>query len=215
MSKHVFSPEFDQLPDTLPIFPLTGAIVLPFVQLPLNIFEKRYLTMIFDALSELRMIGMIQPKSPDEDAIYPIGCAGRISSFQETDDGRLLISLSGLCRFKVQEEIPSIRGYRRVIPNWKQYAEDYFEDEVKVNTAELIATLNAFFKVARIEADIDALKILPGPQLINFMATNLPFEPTDKQALLEANTLLEREKILMALAKATVTAASLSQETLH
>ncbi|NJN46224.1 MAG: hypothetical protein HC808_06820 [Candidatus Competibacteraceae bacterium] len=124
MSKQVFAPEFDQLPTTLPIFPLTGAIVLPFVQLPLNIFEKRYLTMIFDALSERRMIGMIQPKSTDGDDIYPIGCAGRISSFQETDDGRLLISLTGLCRFEVQEEIPTIRGYRRIIPNWHQYAED-------------------------------------------------------------------------------------------
>ncbi|MEZ5583477.1 MAG: LON peptidase substrate-binding domain-containing protein [Candidatus Competibacteraceae bacterium] len=161
------------------------------------------------------MIGMIQPTSPDGEAIYPVGCAGRITSFQETDDGRLIIALTGLCRFQVQQEIPSIRGYRRIVPAWGQYAEDYFEDEVKLNTAELLVTLNAFFQVSQIEADMNALKTLPGPQLINFLAINLPFDPPDKQALLEANNLAERVQILMALTKATVTAASNSTQTMH
>ena len=202
MSKHVFTPEFDNLPNTLPIFPLSGAIVLPFVQLPLNIFERRYLHMCFDALSESRMIGMVQPLSPTGEAIYPIGCGGRITSFQETSDGRLLIALTGVCRFQVKAEIPSIRGYRRIIPDWEPYSEDYLENEAKISTAELIVTLNAFFKVAHIEADMDTLKTLPGPQMINFLAMNLPLEPGEKQALLEANGIYERGRMLTALAKA-------------
>jgi Lon protease-like protein len=215
MSKHIFTPEFDNLPNTLPIFPLSGAIVLPFVQLPLNIFEQRYLDMCFDALSESRMIGMVQPLSPTGEAIYPIGCGGRITSFQETDDGRLLIALTGVCRFQVKEEISSIRGYRRIIPDWKSYSEDYLENEAQISTAELIVTLNAFFKVAHIEADMDTLKTLPGPQMINFLAMNLPFEPGEKQALLEANGISERGRMLTALAKASITTPAGSAQTRH
>src|SRR5712671_3503244 len=121
------------LPDTLPIFPLTGVLLLPRGRLPLNIFEPRYLAMTRDALGGARYIGMIQPSDPAtarpgmspgaiggemNPAVYPIGCAGRITQFSETDDGRFLITLTGVSRFRIREELPLLEGYRRVVPDW-------------------------------------------------------------------------------------------------
>jgi len=201
MAKHPFTPDFENLPDTLPIFPLPGVIVLPFTQLPLNIFEPRYLNMVIDALGEARMIGMIQPNPSAKGALYQTGCAGRITLFRETEDGRLLISLTGICRFHIQEEIPAIRGYRRSIPDWRPFADDYFENETPVATRELMATLDAFFQVHNLEADMNVLKAMADPQLVNFLAVNLPLEPGDKQALVEAKDITERAKMLTALTK--------------
>lgn len=199
MAKHPFTPDFQHLPDTLPIFPLAGAIVLPFTQLPLNIFEPRYLNMVIDALGEARMIGMIQPHPSAREVLYQTGCAGRITMFRETEDGRLLISLTGVCRFDIQEEIPTIRGYRRIIPAWGRFARDYFENETQVDIRELIAALEVFLQVNNLEADMNRLQAMPGPQLVNFLAVNLPFESADKQALVEATDIAERAKILTTL----------------
>ncbi len=199
MAKHPFTPDFQHLPDTLPLFPLSGAIVLPFTQLPLNIFEPRYLNMVIDALGEARMIGMIQPHPSAREALYQTGCAGRITMFRETEDGRLLISLTGVCRFDIQEEIPTIRGYRRIIPAWGRFTRDYFENETQVDIRELIAALAVFLQVNNLEADMNRLQAMPGPQLVNFLAVNLPFEPADKQALVEATDIAERAKILTTL----------------
>lgn len=199
MAKHPFTPDFQHLPDTLPLFPLPGAIVLPFTQLPLNIFEPRYLNMVIDALGEARMIGMIQPHPSAREALYQTGCAGRITMFRETEDGRLLISLTGVCRFDIQEEIPTIRGYRRIIPAWGRFTRDYFENETQVDIQELIAALAVFLQVNNLEADMNRLQAMPGPQLVNFLAVNLPFEPADKQALVEATDIAERAKILTTL----------------
>src|SRR5579864_917519 len=116
------------LPDIIPIFPLTGVLLLPRGRLPLNIFEPRYLAMTRDALGGERLIGMIQPSDPQEGgmnpAVYPLGCAGRITSFSETDDGRYLITLTGVSRFRVARELPLLDGYRRVVADWTPFADD-------------------------------------------------------------------------------------------
>src|SRR5712671_208947 len=126
------------LPEIIPIFPLTGVLLLPRGRLPLNIFEPRYLAMTSDALGGERLIGMIQPSGPPGDQgagrmnppVYPTGCAGRITAFSETDDGRYLITLTGTSRFRIREELPLLEGYRRVVPEWLEFARDFeSEDE--------------------------------------------------------------------------------------
>src|SRR5215831_831746 len=116
------------LPTIIPIFPLTGVLLLPRGRLPLNIFEPRYLAMTRDALAGERLIGMVQPSDPTASGsnppVYPTGCAGRITSFSETDDGRFLITLTGACRFRIREELPLLEGYRRVVPEWNGFARD-------------------------------------------------------------------------------------------
>src|SRR6202045_2744141 len=114
------------LPTMLPIFPLTGVLLLPRGRLPLNIFEPRYLAMTRDALAGERVIGMVQPSDPrvggNNPPVYPTGCAGRITSYSETDDGRFLIALTGISRFRIREELPLLEGYRRVVPEWSEFA---------------------------------------------------------------------------------------------
>src|ERR1700731_963988 len=121
-------PDLAALPDTLPIFPLTGVLLLPRGRLPLNIFEPRYLAMTRDALGGERLIGMVQPSDPTvagmNPPVYPIGCAGRLTQFSETDDGRFLITLTGVSRFRIREELPLLDGYRRVVPDWQPFAHD-------------------------------------------------------------------------------------------
>ncbi|CAG0947976.1 partial Lon protease 2, partial [Anaerolineae bacterium] len=129
MSAHPFSLPFDQLPASLPIFPLPHAVAMPGCQLPLNIFEPRYLKMVFDALGDQRLIGMVQPELSAADAktlaLYKTGTAGRITFFNETSDGRLLVVLTGVCRFDIVEEIPTTRGYRRALVDWSRFRCDH------------------------------------------------------------------------------------------
>ena len=117
---------YKELPDMLPIFPLPGVIVLPNGNLPLNIFEPRYISMVEDALGKNRMIGMIQPNpgSEKDNGLYPIGCASKIVSFSETSDNRYLIELKGIIRFKIFKEVSIIKGYRNIIPKWIDYKDD-------------------------------------------------------------------------------------------
>src|SRR5215468_9887437 len=121
------------LPAILPIFPLTGVLLLPRGRLPLNIFEPRYLAMFRDAMEGDRLIGMVQPSDPPiremNPPVYPLGCAGRITSFSETDDGRFLVSLTGVSRFRIREELPLLEGYRRVVPDWSEFARDLSSDD--------------------------------------------------------------------------------------
>src|SRR5438046_8763676 len=121
------------LPDTLPIFPLTGVLLLPRGRLPLNIVEPRYPAMTRDALAGERLIGMVQPSDPSTSGrnppVYPTGCAGRITSFSETEDGRFLITLTGTSRFRIREELPLLEGYRRVVPDWQEFARDLEGEE--------------------------------------------------------------------------------------
>lgn len=204
MSRHPFDPDFAALPRSLPIFPLPGVLLLPRGKLPLNVFEPRYLNMVQDALAGDRMIGMIQPTEEEHEdrppALYRTGCAGRIVAFSETDDGRLLITLAGLCRFDIEDEVPTTRGYRRVVPSWSRFAADVgAEVEPRVDRARLLRSLEAYFKAQGLSADWDAIKGTPDGRLLIALAMVCPFAPNEKQALLEASDPTQRAETLLAL----------------
>ena len=197
------------LPTTLPIFPLPGVLLLPHGRLPLRIFEPRYLAMTRDALAGERLIGMVQPTDPVvSDAnppIYPIGCAGRITSFTETDDGLFLITLTGISRFRIREELPLLEGYRRVVPEWTDFARDLEADEnFGFDRDRLIRGLKGFFQHHQISADWDAIASTPVDRLVTSIAMMCPFEPSEKQALLEASDLDDRARLLTAIVEMAV-----------
>ncbi len=188
MSKSPFIPSFEALPDTLPIFPLPGAIVLPGAELPLNIFEPRYLNMIQDAMGGHRMIGMIQPKpNNDGDELCAAGCAGRITQYRETADGRIELVLTGVCRFDLGEELSTTRGYRLIVPDWDRFSGDYADndDRVQHRHGQLIEALTRFFDVKNYEADMPMLERLPTVRLVDSLTIGLPFSESEKQMLLE------------------------------
>ena len=192
------------LPEVLPIFPLVGVLLLPRARLPLNIFEPRYLAMTRDALGGERLIGMIQPSDPTiggmNPPVYPVGCAGRITQFSETDDGRFLITLTGVSRFRIVEELPLLSGYRRVIPDWKPFDPDReIPDAPQFDRARLVRGLKSFFGQRQLSADWSAIEKAPAEQLIASIAMACPFAPSEKQALLEAADLGERAALLTGL----------------
>jgi Lon protease-like protein len=209
MSPNPFDPTFDQLPEIVPIFPLTGVLLLPRGKLPLNVFEPRYLAMTEDALSGNRMIGIIQPSDPQSRAsvppVYPIGCAGRITSFSETDDGRYLITLTGVCRFETVRELPIVRGYRRVDVSWERFAADLEESGPALfDRARLVEGLKTYFKIQGISANWDAIDSTPDERLVTSLAMICPFEPSEKQALLECGSLSERASMMVAIIEMSV-----------
>ena len=190
MSKNPFITPFESLPNTLPIFPLPGAILMPGAELPLNIFEPRYLIMINDAIAGHRMIGMIQPdpNGEGEDAVYRTGCAGRITQFRETSDCRIEMALTGVCRFDVDEELSTTRGYRLVVPDWSRFADDYADNTglLQDEHERLLNMLERFFDIKGYEADLKMLKQLPPVRLIDSLTMALPFDAAEKQMLLES-----------------------------
>lgn len=196
MSYSPFTAPFEQLPRTLPIFPLPGAIVLPGNELPLNIFEPRYLNMVNDALSTHRMIGMIQPNpdAGDEAELYRTGCAGRITEYRETVDGRIELVLNGVCRYDVEEVLPTTRGYRLSVPNWSRFTGDYAVEEGKLHAEHehLVQALKSYFKANGLDTDWSSLQLLPTIKLMNSLSMALPFSEQDKQALLETIEPAER-----------------------
>jgi len=191
------------LPEEIPIFPLSGAVLLPHARLPMNVSEPRYMNMIEDALGRGRLIGMIQPSSDVEaenPRLYSIGCVGRMTSFNEVDDGHFLIVLSGLCRFRVVAEYPRTKPYRIVRPEWTPFPSDLGEDEpVKVDREKLTDLMRSYFKKNAISVDWNVVKNAPDEVLIPTIIMICPFAPNEKQALLEAKTLTERTSMLMAL----------------
>jgi Lon protease-like protein len=193
------------LPSTIPVFPLTGVLLLPRGSLPLNIFEPRYLAMTEDAIATPdRLIGMIQPTEPERQdkppALYTVGCAGRIASFSETDDGRYLITLSGVCRFTIAEEVATMRGYRRVVPDFARWQTDLSEPPgIKIERERMLAALKAYFAHNGMSADWNAINDSPDDRLVTTLAMFCPFEPQEKQALLECETLPERSSTLITL----------------
>jgi len=197
------------LPAILPIFPLTGVLLLPRGRLPLNIFEPRYLAMTRDALAGERLIGMVQPSDPTASGsnppVYPTGCAGRITSFSETDDGRFLITLTGTCRFRIREELPLLEGYRRVVPDWHEFARDLGnEEEPSFDRERLMRGLKGYFHQHQISADWDAITSVSGDRLVSSIAMICPFDPSEKQALLEATDLVERARLLTTIVEMAV-----------
>lgn len=188
------------LPDEIPVFPLPGVLLLPRGHLPLNIFEPRYIAMVDDALKASRMIGMIQPR--DDSALYDTGCAGRITSFNETGDGRYLITLTGISRFKIKNEIEPKNGYRRVMPDWSPFAHDFHELKcLDIDRADLKKMLHDYFQMQDLHCDMDSIDNAPDEKLITCLSMICPFDAGEKQALLEAKCCRERAQKFMALLK--------------
>lgn len=195
------------LPETIPVFPLPGALLLPRARLPLNIFEPRYLAMLDDTLrTQHRLIGMVQPAAmPDGRAAAPrlhrIGCAGRVTAFQETEDGRYLITLSGVSRFRLVEEQEGFSPYLRGRVEWSSFERDLgrCEADHEFDRQQFLKVLARFFDTAQLSSDWDSLKEAEEELLINSLAILCPFDPEEKQALLEAPTLAERRETLVML----------------
>lgn len=192
------------LPDIIPIFPLPGALLLPRSNLPLHLFEPRYLAMFDDALkTEHRLIGMIQPMSSPsgEEGLMAIGCAGRITQFAETDDGRYMITLSGKSRFRITEEIDGFTPYRRCAVNWQGFERDLGPEDrdPAFDRAAFLKLLERFFSNKGLNTDWETLQDAEDELLINSLSILLEFEPEDKQALLEAPSLSTRRETLITL----------------
>ena len=192
------------LPQVIPVFPLPGTILLPRGQLPLNIFEPRYLNMIDDAMAGDRIIGMIQPQGGPQrlPGLSPIGCAGRITSFAETSDGRYLITLTGCARFRLGSEIPTRTPYRQIRADFAPFESDLSAppvDDVGLDRDGLLDALRAYLETRGLDIDWDTAETAPPEALINSLSMALPFDPPEKQALLEAAGLTDRSTVLTAL----------------
>ncbi len=192
------------LPDTIPVFPLPGALLLPRARLPLHIFEPRYLTMLDDTLkTSHRLIGMIQPFDAHDgnEALHKIGCAGRLVSFSETDDGRYMITLAGVSRYRILSEVEGFTPYRKFAVSWKDFVRDLgpAERDADFDRDVFLSSLRRFLGERDLKTDWDALQGAEDEMLINSLSMLCPFEPEDKQALLEAPTLSTRRETLLAL----------------
>jgi Lon protease-like protein len=196
--------KFTDLPDTIPIFPLPGALLLPRAKLPLHIFEPRYLSMIEDCMkTPTRLIGMIQPYDAPGEAgkLHSIGCAGRLTAFSETEDGRYMITLSGMSRFRVVQEVQGFTPYRRCEVNWTGFDRDMgaVEKDPGLNRETFLGLLGRFFQSQGLSTDWESIREAEDELLINSLSMLCPFEPEDKQALLEAPTLDTRRETLVTL----------------
>lgn len=199
------------LPPRIPVFPLRGAILLPRATLPLNVFEPRYLAMVDDALAGGRLIGIVQPAGGDpvespagrDVELRRIGCAGRITSFQEQDDGRMLITLTGIARFEVLAEAATDQPYRTASVSYDRFAADLTEGlgEHEVDRANLLRVLKSYLDANRMRADWSAIQRSPSELLVNALSVMSPYGAEEKQALLEAADLKTRAAVLVALAE--------------
>jgi len=198
------------LPTTLRLFPLRGVILLPRSTLPLNVFEPRYLSLVNDVLAGDRLIGVVQleaggVESPDgkDVALRRIGGAGRLTAFQETDDGRYLITLSGISRFAIREELETDAPYRTCSIDWKPYSGDleHGRGEDEVDRDRLIEVLRKYLDVNKLSADWEGINNSSNELLVNTLSMISPYGPEEKQALLEAGGLKQRAEVLVALAE--------------
>lgn len=204
MAEDSHATEFRDLPRVLPVFPLTGALLLPGGRLPLTIFEPRYMQMVEQALGAGRFIGMVQPIEPEDrverPGLYLTGCAGRITSFSETEGGRYSIALTGVCRFRIVEELGSENLYRLVRPNYDAYRADVDgAEQTPINRVRLLLALRAYIAASGDDFDWQSIEALGDHDLVTSLAMACPFEPLEKQALLEAGDLGERSRALTAL----------------
>lgn len=211
-----FDPDFSELPATLPVFPLSGALLLPRGHLPLNIFEPRYLNMTIDALGRNRMIGMVQPRHSDSadhnmsaakappPELFKTGCVGRISAFSETDDGRFLITLTGVCRFDISRELPlSEGGYRLVECDYSRWRGDLNNSisakDQPLNRTRLQSALDAYFAHHSLRSCWDTISDTDDEMLVTAIAMGCQLDPLEKQALLECPSLYDRGDMLTTL----------------
>jgi Lon protease-like protein len=194
------------LPEVIPVFPLAGALLLPRGQMPLNIFEPRYLAMVDDSLRDgHRLIGMIQPDparpgSEDKPNLFRVGCVGRITQLAETGDGRYLMQLTGIARFKVEQELAVATAYRQCRVNYMPFVDDFVarKGEEEVDREALLESLSAFLKANNLKTDWDGIQNAPNEALVNALAMMSPYGAAEKQALLEAPDLKRRAEILIA-----------------
>jgi Lon protease-like protein len=211
------------LPAVIPVFPLPGALLLPRGQMPLNIFEPRYIALVDDALRDgHRLIGMIQPeptqKAPAErPALYKVGCVGRITQLAESGDGRYLLELTGISRFEIKEEIKTLTQYRQCRVSYAPFADDFIarKGEDQVNRDALLVALRDFLKANDLKADWDGIEQAPNEALVNALAMMSPYGPAEKQALLEAPDLKTRAEILVAMTEIELAKANAPGETLQ
>jgi uncharacterized protein len=195
-----------ELPEIIPVFPLPGALLLPRGQMPLNIFEPRYLAMVDDALRDgHRLIGMIQPdvthsRSEAHPALFRVGCVGRITQLAESGDGRYILELTGVARFKVVEELSALTPYRQCKVDFFSYVDDFVarKGEEKVDRQALLETLTDFLKANNLKVDWEGIEAAPNEALVNALAMMSPYGPAEKQAMLEAPDLKTRAEILIA-----------------
>jgi Lon protease-like protein len=204
MNVHYRDPQ--ELPDIIPVFPLAGALLLPRAQMPLNIFEPRYLAMTDDAMTGARLIGMVQPDdkkaaSPAGPALYATGCAGRITQFAESGDGRYLITLTGISRFRVRQELSVTTPYRQCRVDFAAFKDDLVPrfGEDAVDREQLLQTLRDYLKANDLQADWQDINQAPTEALVNGLAMMSPYGAREKQALLEAPDLKSRAEVLIAL----------------
>jgi len=201
---NVFYRQVEDIPRTIPVFPLTGALLLPGGRLPLNIFEPRYLQMVDEALNDSRLIGMIQPRldgsrrADDEPELCDVGCLGRLTSISETGDGRYLIMLHGVARFRVMAEQPTDKPYRlcSILPFAADLAENVGEE---INRTGLLKALRAYLDANKMEADWQSVSRAENATLVNALSMMAPYGPAEKQALLEAPDLKTRAETLIAI----------------
>ena len=194
------------LPQTIPVFPLPGALLLPRGQMPLNIFEPRYLAMVDDSLRDgHRLIGMIQPDPThpgpeDKPNLFKVGCVGRITQLAETGDGRYLIQLTGVARFRIEEELRVATDYRQCRVSYVPFADDFIarKGEELVDRKKLLEALSAFLKANNLKTDWQGIESAPNEALVNALAMMSPYGAAEKQALLEAPDLKSRAEILIA-----------------
>jgi Lon protease-like protein len=194
----------DALPTVIPVFPLSSVLLLPRGELPLNIFEPRYLSMVEDALRADRIIGMAQLQDEQgglRPTIHSVGCIGKITQFAETGDGRLMLTLTGLARFRIIEEMTVLTPYRQCLVSYEEFARDLVErdGENLVDRSAILKTLRNFAEANRMKIDWKGIEQTPNEALVNALAMMSPFGPDEKQALLEAKTLAMRADVLVAI----------------
>jgi len=195
-----------ELPEIIPVFPLPGALLLPRGQMPLNIFEPRYLEMVDDAFRDgHRLIGMIQPdvshsQNAERPALFRVGCVGRITQLAESGDGRYILELTGISRFKIVEELTVLTPYRQCKVDFYSFADDFTarKGEDEVDREAVLEALTDFLKVNNLKVDWEGVESAPNEALVNALAMMSPYGPAEKQALLEAPNLKTRAEILVA-----------------
>ena len=194
-TKNLFAIEMNDIPDHLPLFPLDNVLLLPFGKLPLNIFEPRYIKMFLESLKKQRLIGIVQPKNNSGD-FFKIGCIGKITSFIETPDNRIVLNLDGICRFKISDSQLSQGGYFNANVETVDFIHDINLVEPMIDREGLIKKFAQFFKIKKYDLDLNIIEETSNLQLLSTLTMLAPFNKIDKQAILEAQNLIDRLKVI-------------------
>ena len=189
--KTLFEVKPQDIPKSIPLFPLNNVLLLPFGKLPLNIFEERYIKMVLDSFKSHRLIGIIQPKNNNNE-LFQMGCIGKISSYIETPDYRIVVNLEGVCRFTIQNHNLTTKGYYQANIEFENYLEDFNDIEPNIDRDNLIQKYTNFFKIRKLTIDKEILAETSNLQLLSTLAMLAPFNKIDKQAILESANILKR-----------------------